>query len=525
MILMQALHRTRIPRSLTALLALLAGLGLAAGFAPWGLWPLTITGVGLLTWLVADSTPRVGFAVGMLAGCALYGTTIWWVGAQAGPMVWVLVVVMAVWVGLLGAISSLITRLPGWCFLVPLSWGAIEYGAGQIPFGGFPWLRLGHTTIDQPLAGWLPLVGTPGTTWLVAMAGCCCLAVVVQRRRLVPLLSIIGVFIIGGGLLLLPAECGGEGISVGMVQGNAQLGLHGGYISATGATPLHLSETIFLLADARAQGRNLDMIVWAENSTDTDPMRNPTTQKQVSAAVELAQVPLDLGAITAGPEPQTRQTTTLIWVQEQGIVDRYHKRNLAPFGEFVPYRDVLEPIFPDVKRAGYQSIPGTNPGVVTVPTPTDPDLRAGTVICYELAYDQTVYDTVTNGAEILVAQSTTHNFSGTIEPQQQMNMNRVRAAELGREFIASTLNGYSGLIDTRGGLHEPTREYTAAHRIYTVPKRNNVTLAVYLAPILGPTQVLGCLLAAGFAVRTVRIAHRAGSLERTSTNSDEQEKQ
>ena len=147
------------------------------------------------------------------------------------------------------------------------------------------------------------------------------------------------------------------------------------------------------------------------------------------------------------------------------------------------------------------------------------------MICYELAYDQTVYDTVTNGAEILVAQSTTHNFSGTIEPQQQMNMNRVRAAELGREFIASTLNGYSGLIDTRGGLHEPTREYTAAHRIYTVPKRNNVTLAVYLAPILGPTQVLGCLLAAGFGVRAVRIAHRAGSLERTSTNSDEQEKQ
>ena len=160
-----------------------------------------------------------------------------------------------------------------------------------------------------------------------------------------------------------------------------------------------------------------------------------------------------------------------------------------------------------------------------VPTRTDPDLRVGTVICYELAYDQTVYDTVANGAEILVAQSTTHNFSGTIEPQQQMNMNRVRSAELGREFIASTLNGYSGFIDARGGLHEPTREYTAAHRIYTVPKRSNVTLAVHLAPILGPTQVLGCLLAAGFGVRAARIARRAGSLERTSTNSDEQEKQ
>ncbi|WP_130874076.1 apolipoprotein N-acyltransferase [[Pseudopropionibacterium] massiliense] len=510
---MQALSRARITWPLSLLLALFAGLGLALGFAPWGMWPLTIIGVGLLTWLVASRGPWAGFGLGMTAGCVLYGVTIWWVGAQAGPVVWVLVAVMAIWVGLIGAFSSFITRLPGWCFLVPFSWGATEYAAGRIPFGGFPWLRLGYTAIDHPLAGWLPWVGTAGATWLVAMVGCCCLAVIVQPRRLVPLLSVPGVFIIGGGMLLLPTDRGGEGISVGMVQGNAQLGLHGGYISATGATPHHLSETIFLLADARAHGRTLDMIVWAENSTDTDPMLNPTTRAQVNAAVELAQVPLDLGAITAGPEPRTRRTTTLIWVPEKEIVDHYHKRNLAPFGEFVPYRDVLEPLFPDVKRAGYQSIPGTDPGVVTVPTPADPDLKVGTVICYELAYDQTVYDTVANGAEIMVAQSTTHNFSGTIEPQQQMHMNRVRAAELGREFVASTLNGYSGFIDARGGVHEPTREYTAAHRFYTLPARNNITLAVHLAPILGPTHVLGCLLATGFGFRTTRDTRRAATLD------------
>lgn len=68
-------------------------------------------------------------------------------------MVWALVVVIVVWVGFLGAISSLITRLSGWYSLVPLSRDAIEYGAGQTPFGGFPWLWLGYTTTDQPLTG------------------------------------------------------------------------------------------------------------------------------------------------------------------------------------------------------------------------------------------------------------------------------------------------------------------------------------------------------------------------------------
>ena len=38
-------------------------------------------------------------------------------------------------------------------------------------------------------------------------------------------------------------------------------------------------------------------------------------------------------------------------------------------------------------------------------------------------------------------------------------------------------------------------------------------------------NLLGCLLAAGFGFRASRIARRTGSLERTPTNSDEQEKQ
>ncbi|GEM_PF-455482 len=522
---MLPLERLQVHWAMIVFLALLAGLGLALGFAPWGLWPLTILGAGLFTWLVAGRGPWTGFGIGMLSGCILYGCTIWWVGAQAGPVVWVLVVVMAVWVGLIGIASSLITRLSGWCLLVPLAWSAVEYGAERIPFGGFPWLRLGYTTIDQPLAGWLPWIGVSGATWLVAMVGCCCLAVVVQRRRLIPLLATVSAFIIGGGSLLVPVDGGGQRIAVGMVQGNAQLGLSSGYIAATGAAPHHLSETIFLLADARAHGQQLDLIVWAENSTDTDPMLNPTTKAQVSAAAELAQVPIDLGAVTAGPEPRTRRTTTLVWVPGQGPTDHYHKRNLAPFGEFVPYRDVLEPMFPDVKRAGYQSIPGTEPGVVTVPTVTDPGLKVGTVICYELAYDQTVYDTVAHGAQIQVAQSTTHNFSGTTEPLQQMNINRVRAAELRREFIASTLNGYSGFIDARGRLYEPTREYTAAHRIYIVPERDNITPAVYLAPLLGLAQLLGCLAAGGISFYVGRRARLTGSLDRRHIVSKEQETQ
>lgn len=476
-------------------LALGSGFLLALGFAPWGLWPCTAAGVGLLTWLTAGRRARSAFGLGWLAGASYYGCTIWWVASQAGAAVFALVALMAIWIGLAGMATRFITRLPLWPLLTPMVWVAIESGAAMIPFGGFPWMRLGYTTIDQPLAGWLPYVGTPGATWLVAFTGCCALAVLGKQRRVMPAFLAVAVFSLGGALLLIPVDQPAQTVNIGMVQGNVELGELGGYIAATGATPHHLSETIFLLAESRSEGKPLDMIVWAENSTDTDPSINRTTRAQITAAVELARAPVLVGALTVGPEPHTRQTTSQVWAPGEGVTADYHKRNLVPFGEFVPMREILEPLFPEVKRAGEQSIPGDGAGVLAIPSPRFPDLQAGTVICYELAYDQTVYDIVNAGSHIQVAQSTTHNFSGTIEPRQQMAINRVRAAELRREFVATTLNGYSGLIDATGRVHEPTREYTAAHRIYSVPLRDNVTAAVRVAPLLSITSLVGAIIA------------------------------
>ena len=327
-------------------------------------------------------------------------------------------------------------------------------------------------------------------------------------------MAITAVFGIGGLMALRPVTQPEEHVVVGMVQGNVALDLDTGYIAATGATPNHLSETVFLLAEARSRGVELDFILWAENSTDRDPLLHPATKRQVDWSTRLAEVPLFIGALMAGPEPGTRQTVSLWWTPNEGITDRYAKRNLAPFGEWVPYRDLIEPLFPDVSRAGSQSIPGDRPGVLEVATPRHPELRVGTVICYELAYDRTVSELSWNRAQVLVAQSTTHNFTGTSEPLQQMAINRVRAAELDREFVASTLNGYSGLIDPRGRVHEPTHEATAAHRIHRVPLRDGMSPAVFLGI---PIQALCALLAVGAALRATA---SSSSLEKPSTRKD-----
>lgn len=45
-----------------------------------------------------------------------------------------------------------------------------------------------------------------------------------------------------------------------------------------------------------------------------------------------------------------------------GVLARYNKQNLVPFGEWIPFRNQLLPLIPMLKMIGAQSVPGTEPG-------------------------------------------------------------------------------------------------------------------------------------------------------------------
>lgn len=164
--------------------------------------------------------------------------------------------------------------------------------------------------------------------------------------------------------------------------------------------------------------------------------------------------------------------------------EAYHKRDLVPFGEWIPFRDFLLPRLPILEQIGRQSIPGEEPGVITGPVEGFPDLRVGTIICFELAYDDTSYDVVRHGAQVVVSQSNTNTYGGTFQVHQQLTINRVRAMELGREVAASTLNSISSLIDAKGRVVDPTAEFTADTRTFDLGLRDNVNLSVHVAPVL-----------------------------------------
>ena len=536
----------------------MAGLAVGLSWQPYGLWPLLLVGLPAFTLAVSgaqparassesDSAPPAGrsskglgsrvlsrakgagsralslrtvgdsvtlrqsFALGYVFGFAMLAVTISWVHVLGVWIVLILIAFESLFFGLLGVALHLTSRLRAWPLAAACCWVMIEFAYSRIPFGGFGWTRLAYAAVDTPLAGFLPIIGVAGVSFLVALIGQVPAWIVVGSgskrsragRRLVAAAVGSAVLVVTGlGLTSLrpqPATAGGS-VNVGIVQGNVP----GRGIEALGrmrsVTNNHLSETVNLIVRSRlGEEAEPDFILWPENSTDIDPTKDQITLRTVQAAAEIAGRPILVGAVMAGPGEDERQTSALWWDPERGITARYDKRNLVPFGEWIPFRDQLLPLLPILHEVGAQSVAGTEPGVLRVAV-GDRTIAIGDVICFELAYDKTVYSALTGGAQLLLVQSNNATYGGTGQIEQQFAITRARAMEARREIAVATTNSISGLIDAHGRIVVRTDEFTAASTVVAMPLRSQITPAILLAPwidrLLAAAGLLGCVLAA-----------------------------
>jgi len=514
-------------RLLPSLAAVGAGALLGLSWQPYGLWPLLLVGIPALTLLVRDRRPRRAFGLGYLFGLAMLSVTISWTHVLGVWVAALLIAFEALFFGLLGSALVLVGRLRLWPVAAACCWVGMEFAYARVPFDGFGWTRLAYAAVDTPLAGFFPLVGVAGVSFLVALAGQLVAWLVLRlmhpagnsltraRTRWLPVATaatLLAVLALAGtalrGFQLEPAAGEQGSVTVGIVQGNVP----GRGIEAMGrarsVTNNHLGETVDLATKARlGQVTPPDFILWPENSTDIDPTRDAVTRLTVQAAAEVAGVPILVGAVMAGPGEDERQTAALWWDPERGVLARYDKRNLVPFGEWIPFRDQLLPLVPVLAQVGAQSVPGSTPGVLDVTVAGRP-VKVGDVICFELAYDQTVYQTITGGAQVSMVQSNNATYGGTGQIEQQFAITRARAMETRREIAVATTNSVSGFIDRNGRVLTRTEEFTAADRVVTMPLRTTVTPAVRLAPWLdrGLTvlAVLSCAVGLAGALRRRR---------------------
>jgi apolipoprotein N-acyltransferase len=500
-----------------------AGAVVGLGYAPTDYWWIVVPGIATFINITLSRGRLGGYVCGYLFGFGLALVAFRWTSVTGIAVPFVFAAFLGLWYALVGLVVAAAKKTPAWGFLGVGVWMSIEWACARVPFGGFGWGRLAYTAVGTPLAGFFPLVSATGVSFIIISTAFLLVAVtryatnteLATRPRVVITTCVaVGAFAFSGLAVLLnetydPPPSGDE-INVGVVQGNVPgVGIHAIGPAFT-VDNNHLAETILLSARVRAGlADQPNFVVWPENSTATDPYVYTRTARIISIAVEIIGAPILVGTITHGPGEDERQTTALWWTTADEVTSTYHKRNLVPFGEWVPWPSLFVKLVPMLDYVGDQSVPGTTVGVLDVDVGGRP-LRVGDLICFELAYDSTFDDVILGdesvaGAQVVVVQTSNAMFTGSTQMAQQDRITRVRAMESRREIAIATTNSLAGLIDTRGRVVQAAELGTSDSFVFTVPLRTHVTPGVAhrgwfdAASIVLP--ILAGLLALGYHVR------------------------
>jgi apolipoprotein N-acyltransferase len=486
-----------------------AGL-LALAFPPhdvlagWAAVPAVAALVGSFRGLRA----RRGALLGLVSGMVFFLILLDWMRVL-GPDAWVLLALLCASFGAgAGAVLPGLLSRRWWVLTVPLLWVVVEALRERIPWGGFPWGRLAFGQADTALVGWAALGGPALVTLAVAMAGTALLAAWDAVRARDPRAGLTALAVIGalvlGGLLVRGAGWGGPDgpvQQIAIVQGNVpRLGLD---FNAQRRAVLdnHVRATQELALEVAA-GRAAQpvAVIWPENSSDIDPLRNADAAEQIDRAAEAIGAPILVGGVVNNPEdppgdghPGTVLNVSLVWDPVTGPGETYVKRHPVPFGEYLPFRDVLSRFITRFDRIPRDFAAGDEVGFLTIgPVPT------GIAICFEIAYDDLVRDAVRAGGQVVVVQTNNATYGGTGQPEQQLAITRVQAVASGRTALVAATSGISAVVGPDGRPAWQTEEFTSDSTVAAVPLRSGLTPAMRfdgLVELLALLALIGLVLA------------------------------
>ncbi|WP_119295914.1 apolipoprotein N-acyltransferase [Streptomyces sp. YIM 130001] len=472
---------------LTPAAAALSGVLLYVSFPPRTLWWLALPAFAGLAWCLRGRGLKASFGLGSLFGLGFLLPLLVWTGVEVGPGPWLaLAVIEALFVGATAMGMAAVSRLPGWPLWAAAVWIAGEAVRARVPFSGFPWGKVAFGQADGMFLPLAALGGTPVLGFAIVLCGFGLAETVrtaVEWRRTgtlrrtaagLAVLALVAPLVAAvASRPLVTAEAENGTATVAVVQGNVpQAGL-GFNAQRKAVLDHHVRETERLAQRVRAgKVDQPEFVLWPENSSDIDPFRNPDAEDAIDRAAEAVGAPIAVGGVVLAKDGRLLNEQ-ILWEPGRGATDTYDKRQIQPFGEYLPLRGLIRSINPswaDLVRQDFSR--GSEPGVFTMA-----GTKVGLATCYEAAFDWAVRDTVTHGAQLISVPSNNATFDRSEMTYQQLAMSRVRAVEHSRAVTVPVTSGVSAVIKPDGTVAQRTTWFTADTLVDEVPLRTSQTPA------------------------------------------------
>jgi apolipoprotein N-acyltransferase len=455
---MSLLNKSRV-RLPVAAMALLSGAATVLSFAPFGLAPLAVLALAAFYQSLQRCDGRAAFGLGWLFGVGLFGFGVFWIrislnefGNMSAPLANGLMLLLVAALALFYALAALaIQRLrppddrPRWVgplLVFPAVWVLLEWLRGWL-FTGFPWLLAGNGQINPlpvigaPLAGLAPVLGVHGMSLAVALSAGLLWGVL--RWRTGARYTALGalVFLWLGSALLARVDWtrpDGPPLRATVLQGNIE--------QAVKWNPDGLLPTLQTYLQLTRDHLDSDLIVWPETAIPEflhsveQPLLEPLGETARAAGAEI---------VIGVPIMESAEHYYNGLISTGSAEDRYYKRHLVPFGEYLPFKALLRPLIDwfDVPMSDFSR------GHAEKPLLQVGAHRVGVSICYEDVFPDEVRQALPE-ASYLLNVSNDAWFGDSLAPHQHLEFARLRALESGRPLVRATNTGISAIVDERG---------------------------------------------------------------------------
>ncbi|MEM0899882.1 MAG: apolipoprotein N-acyltransferase [Pseudomonadota bacterium] len=405
-----------------------------------------------------------GWAFGF--GYFLFG--VWWLAnallVEASDFIWFIPLAVAGLPAVLAIFYGLATALArafwsdglGRIFVFAAFFGLGEL-ARSYAATGFPWNAIGYAITPTPIMMQsASLIGIDGLNYVAALLFALPAAFADRQARpvFVALLLIIplGAIVSFGAYRLSQADNSTEGTILRIVQPSIDQSTKTGGRDLDGQF-----QTLLDLTDAEPADdqREPDIVLWPETAVPYLLTQAPQAVAAIADRLNDGQTLLT-GAVrlaTTAEDANPRYYNSITVLDDTGVITgSSNKVHLVPFGEYLPFRGLLESMgLRAIAAADRGYTAGDRREILTA----SGGISVYPLICYEATFPRHAV-AAAGDADIIISVSNDAWYGNTPGPHQHFFQSRLRAVETGIPMVRAANSGMSGAFDAHGrNLIEP----------------------------------------------------------------------
>lgn len=225
-----------------------------------------------------------------------------------------------------------------------------------------------------------------------------------------------------------------------------------------------------------AAENNVDLVLWPETAIPVSLNRSDYITSKLKELADEANITLLVGAFYRNNDDKLENAIFLF--DGDGVLhnDFYSKRHLVPFGEYVPWRNLIMTIVPPLNEVGMLDgdlAPGEGGQLIKSELGI-----IGSLVCFDSIYESLARDSVKEGAEILCVSTNDSWFSDSVAVFEHNRDSILRAVENGRYIVRSANTGVSSIISSTGKTIvqlDPLVRGVVSASVYTITEKTLYT--------------------------------------------------